>query len=515
MTLIRSPLTDALTDALTEGRSKAKAKAGPRTATRARGRRGIAGALLAVSLAASGPMIWTGAANAHDNVPNTADLVQRVAPAVVYIEVTGAPREQSAEAVPNPFGPGGPLERFFGQRGAPQPQGRAAPERSVPTGVGSGFIIDGNGEIVTNNHVVAGATHVTVKLTDGRSFEAKVLGADPLSDLALIKITDEAQLPHVSFGDSDKMRPGDPVIAVGNPFGLGGTVTTGIVSAMSRNIHAGPYDDYIQTDAAINHGNSGGPLFNHDGDVIGVNSAIVSPTGGSVGIGFAVPSSIAQSVIAQIRETGGVERGWLGVRIQPVTPELADALGLEKPTGALVADVTADSPAAKAGVRQGDVIVTFDGHEVGDMAALPRLVAAVKPGAAADLEAVRRGETLSLSVEIGTLGADQMAAAETTGGPVHEGSLGVELAMLDDAARAALNLPDEASGVLVASVDPDGAAAEHLMRGDLVISVDGAAVRTPAEMIATLEGRGKAKAALLVVNRQGTDLFVGIRLKQA
>lgn len=479
-----------------------------------RTRRALAGAMLAVGVSAGGLVALAPPAQAHDAIPGAADLVEQVAPAVVYIEVTGTAAPQDAAQGVDPFGPGGPFERFFGQR-MPQNQQPQRPE-GAPTSVGSGFIIDANGEIVTNNHVVAGASQVTVKLTDGRSFAAKVIGADPMSDLALIKIEDANPLPHVAFGDSDKMRPGDSVIAVGNPFGLGGTVTTGIVSAMARNINAGPYDDYIQTDAAINHGNSGGPLFNATGEVIGVNSAIVSPTGGSVGIGFAVPSSIAKSVIAQIRDTGAVSRGWLGVRIQPVTPELADALGLDAAKGALVADVTPSSPAAAAGLQAGDVIVSFGGKDVADMAALPKLVAALAPGASAEVAAIRGGDRVIVSVLIGDLGASQVAqAADAPAGPMKIEGLGVELASLDDAARAALGLDADARGVVIAAVDPEGAAASKLRAGDLVISVDGAAVNSPAEVRGLLASRDGAKAALLIVKRGGSDMFVGIRLKQA
>lgn len=321
------------------------------------------------------------------------DLVEDVAPAVVFIEVTGK-TTQTAPQLP----PGLPdiLRRHFEQQ---MPQGQAP----APQGLGSGFLISSDGQIVTNHHVVHGAETVKVNLSDGRSFEAEIVGSDPLTDLALLKIEADVELPAVAFGPSDGLRVGDEVVAVGNPFGLGGTVTSGIISALSRNINAGPFDEFIQTDAAINRGNSGGPLFDNAGNVIGVNTAIISPGGGSVGIGFAVPSDLAQAVIADLSDDGKVTRGWLGVQIRPMTDEVAEVLGYDAPKGAVIEAVSADSPADKAGLKRGDIILSFGGIDINELRDLTRAVALTTPDAAADVTLLRRGSEITLSVEVGTL----------------------------------------------------------------------------------------------------------------
>jgi serine protease Do len=304
------------------------------------------------------------------------DLVEAVSPSVVFIEVSGVARP----------GPETPV-------GAEEAQG-----------LGTGFIISGDGEIVTNHHVIDGASSVEVKLADGRSYDAVVVGSDPLTDIALLKITTDADLSVARFGVSADMRAGDDVLAVGNPFGLGNTVTTGIVSATSRNIHAGPFDDFIQTDAAINRGNSGGPLFNDAGEVIGVNSMIFSPGGGSVGIGFAVPSDLVQTVVADLMDDGTITRGWLGVQIKPMSDEIADVLGLEGPKGAVVEKVVADSPAAKAGLIEGDIILSIDGVEISELRDLTRAVANTAPDATATMDVLHKGKKTTLDVKIGLLG---------------------------------------------------------------------------------------------------------------
>ncbi len=305
------------------------------------------------------------------------DLVEAVSPSVVYIEVSGV-------AKPDPTAPS---------------------DENALRGLGSGFIITGDGEIVTNHHVVEGATSVVVKLANGRSYDAVVVGSDAMTDIALLKITTDADLAVAQFGVSDDMRAGDEVFAVGNPFGLGNTVTSGIVSATSRNIHAGPFDDFIQTDAAINQGNSGGPLFNDEGEVIGVNSMIFSPGGGSVGIGFAVPSDLVQTVVADLMDDGTITRGWLGVQIKPMSEEIANVLGYDIPKGAVVEMVVADSPAANAGLVDGDIILSIDGAEIVELRDLTRAVANTTPDATAQIVVLHKGKEIVLAVLIGLLGA--------------------------------------------------------------------------------------------------------------
>ncbi|MEY8829857.1 Do family serine endopeptidase [Sedimentitalea sp. XS_ASV28] len=325
------------------------------------------------------------------------DLVEAVSPSVVFIEVTSkdagmAPAGGLPQGMPEEFRKR--FEKMIPQNGGGVPQ----------KGVGSGFIISEDGQIVTNHHVVDGADSVTVKLADGRSFRADVIGSDPLTDVALLQLETDEKLPVVKFGDSDSMRAGDEVVAVGNPFGLGGTVTSGIISAMSRDIHSGPYDDFIQTDAAINRGNSGGPLFNNDGEVIGVNTAIFSPDGGSVGIGFAVPSDLVQTVVADLQDDGTITRGWLGVQIRPMSDEVASVLGYDGPKGAVIEAVSADSPARKGGLQKGDIILSFNGTRIEELRDLTRAVADTAPDESADVEILRKGEIITREVTVGTLG---------------------------------------------------------------------------------------------------------------
>ena len=367
------------------------------------GRARLAGLALATALASSSAIAVIPGAAVAEPAGGYADLVQKVAPSVVYIEVTErAP--QAAQTLQ-----GFPFQEFSQQFGIPMPQmpqgndpqqGQEAP---MAHGVGSGFIIDAKGLIVTNNHVVDGATAVKVTLQDGRSFDAKVIGTDPVTDVALIKVDSADPLPAVSFDSSKDIRGGDDVMAVGNPFGLGGTVTTGIISAKARDIGSGSYDNYLQTDAAINKGNSGGPLFDDAGKVVGMTTAIMSPSGGSVGIGFAVPSDVVQTVVAQLAQGGKAEHGWLGVQIQAVTPDMAAALGLDKPEGALVAAVNPDSPAAKAGLKRGDIITAFGGTAIKQPHDLPRAVAMTAPDTSAKINLLRAGKTMELEVSVGLL----------------------------------------------------------------------------------------------------------------
>ena len=324
-----------------------------------------------------------------------ADLVEAVAPAVVFIEVTAKTMPASG-TLPDNLPP--QLRQRFGD---------LLPDQSAPRqGLGSGFIISTDGQVVTNHHVVAGAETVTVKLADGRSFDAEVVGSDPLTDIAVLKIAADVELPTVAFGTSQTLRVGDEVVAVGNPFGLGGTVTSGIISALSRDIRSGPFDDFIQTDAAINRGNSGGPLFNNDGKVIGVNTAIISPGGGSVGIGFAVPADLVQTIVADLADDGLVARGWLGVSIRPMTEEVAAVLGYDAPKGAVVEAISPQSPAAKADLRKGDIITSFAGVEVEELRDLTRAVATTPPEKTAKITVLRRGKEVTLDVTVGVRAPD-------------------------------------------------------------------------------------------------------------
>jgi serine protease Do len=318
------------------------------------------------------------------------DLVENVAPAVVFIEVTGIVQARGDHQGTGPDGPRNPF-------------GRQNPQDAPQGGLGSGFIISGDGHIVTNHHVVDGAQTVQVTLADGTKYTAEVIGSDPATDIAVLSIKADVALPFVSFGSSEDMRVGDEVVAMGNPFGLSSTVTSGIISAKARDINSGPYDAFLQTDAAINRGNSGGPLFNNAGEVIGVNTAILSPGGGSVGIGFAVPSDMVRDVVADLSDDGVVTRGWLGVQIRPMSAEVAQVLGYDTATGAVVEAVTQDSPAAAAGLEQGDIILSFDGTQIADLRDLTRAVAAKNPDDRTQMDVLRGGKQMTLDVTIGTL----------------------------------------------------------------------------------------------------------------
>ncbi|WP_029009809.1 DegQ family serine endoprotease [Azospirillum halopraeferens] len=490
-------------------------------------RRAVAAVLLGTTVLAGGTALATAQPTAPAAItaplpPSFAPLVERVQPAVVTItarrEATPAAERRAAPSLP--FPPGSPFEEFFRRFGAPfgEPDAPQPPRGRGGSAVGSGFVIDGEGHVVTNNHVIDGATAIAVTLTDGTELPATVVGRDPKTDLALLKVTGDRTLPYLAFGDSDGTRVGDWVVAVGNPFGLGGSVTTGIVSARGRHINAGPYDDFIQTDAAINRGNSGGPMFNLAGEVIGINTAIYSPNGGSVGIGFAIPSNLARTVIAQLKESGRVERGWLGVRIQEVTPELGQALGLGEARGALLADVTADSPAARAGLRQGDVVLRFDGKPVGEVRDLSRAVAEARPDSTAEVVVSRDGREQALSVRVGAMpGEERVAAAPDGSGDAATDTVkGLRLAALDRNARAGLGLDDGVTGVVVAGLE-DGAGETTLRPGDVIVRVGDRSVATPADVASTVAEAEKAgrKAVLLLINRRGTESFVALRLSQA
>ena len=436
-----------------------------------------------------------------------ADLVHAVRPAVVNVQVTRAIRP-AAGSYTWRAPPGMELpEHFHGFRHfrrMPGVPGRHGPGVPRAEGVGSGFVIDASGLIVTSHHVVKGADTVTVTLHDGRKLEARVAGADPKTDLALIEIDAGEALPAVEFGDSDATRVGDWVVAVGNPFGLGGTVTAGIVSARGRDIGSGPYDDYLQLDAPINRGSSGGPLFDRGGRVVGVNTAIFSPTGGNVGIGFAIPANVARPVVESLRAEGRVERGWLGVAVQGVDETLAEALGLDEAKGALVASVMADGPAARAGLRPGDVIVSFAGEPIDTMKDLPRIVAERDSGAEVAIEVRRDGRDETLTATIGTQepeSAFATASTEEDGAP----RLGVTLAPQGE--------PGEA-GVAIAGVDPGSPAARGGLRpGDVIVRAGSRTVSRPGEVADAVRAAASGdKPVLLLVERGDRRRYVAIDL---
>jgi serine protease Do len=457
-------------------------------------------------------------------LPSLSPLVERVAPAVVNVSVVMSDQDIAAEG--SDEGPGNQatpfdefLRRFFEQQGLPNSQQRRRPQPRAgrAMALGSGFIIDPEGDIVTNNHVVGNSDTVTVSLPDSSKHPARVLGRDERIDLALLKIDSDRPLPFVSWGDSDAAKVGDWVVAVGNPFGLGGTVTSGIISALGRNIEAGPYDDFLQIDASINRGNSGGPTFDLAGQVIGINTAIYSPSGGSVGIGFAVPSNLARNVVAQLKQKGHVTRGWLGAQVQSLTPEIAKGLGLspESTKGALVADVVPNSPAAKAGLKQGDVITHFDGKEVKDVHDLPRLVAETLPGQKVDLTVRRGGKEQHVTATIAEL-KDQPQRAAAGGGtpdqarPQRSSALGMRLSPLTEDVRTKTGVPSEVNGVVIIDVAPDSVAAGLVEPGDVIVSVNQQPVSSPADAAAKLREGAAQKQVLLVLDHGGTNHYVGL-----
>jgi serine protease Do len=446
-------------------------------------------------------------ADAVDPSKGFADLVDKVMPAVVSVQVKYANAAASGdEQAQGKKMPGG-MEEFFKQfpqfRDLPGMggQGGEGGEDAHPKGgmaVGSGFIISADGYAVTNNHVVKDADQVSVTMKDGTEYKAEVIGTDPKTDLALIKLDGEGKkFDYVAFTKGEP-RVGDWVMAVGNPFGLGGSVTTGIISARGRDIGSGPYDNFMQIDAAINRGNSGGPAFNLEGEVVGINTAIFSPSGGSVGIGFAIPASSAESIIESLKENGKVTRGWLGVQIQPVTDDIAESLGLKDAKGAIVADVTEESPALAAGVKQGDTILKIDGKDVTDSRDLSRKVAGIKPGDAVPLTVVRDGKTMDLEVKIGTMPDEPKMASKD--GKEDSADKSVSLANLGLKVAPAQDGP----GVTVTEVEPGSAAAERgLKAGDTILEVAGTEVNAPSDVRTALKGIDKKKVLMLVKTEDG------------
>ena len=435
-----------------------------------------------------------------------ADLVAAVKPAVVNVRVerTAAPDESM----------GGPnmdpemrrfFERFFGEQGQGPMQAPRPPQHE--RGEGSGFIVDASGLIVTNAHVAGGADKITVLLDDGTELDAKLQGIDPKTDLALLKVDAGKSLPYVTFGDSSKVRVGDAVVAVGNPFGLGGTVTSGIVSATGREIGSGPYDDFLQIDAPINRGNSGGPTFNLKGEVVGVNSAIFSPSGGSVGIGFAIASNLVKQVIDDLKDDGRVERGWLGVQIQGLDEDLASNLDLSKPHGALVSEVQPGSPAEAAGVKQGDVVLSFAGKPIDKVGQLSRAVAVVTPGTKEEIVVWRDGKEKTLEAVIAAMpNQDQVASNETTKQGADQPKLGLALAALTPEQRQQMGLDSDVQGVLVTQVQSGGPAeAKGIQAGDIIVSIDRKPVHEPKDVVAAIRKAHESGACLLYTSPSPRD----------
>ncbi len=474
----------------------------------------LALALVLVAAAVAGPALAAGP-------QSVADLAERLSPAVVNI-ATSTKTDSGDQAVPIPDLPeGSPFKHFFDEFLNKQRKGQQSQPRTVSS-LGSGFVIDPSGIIVTNNHVIDGADQIEVNFPDGTKMTAKLIGIDKKTDLAVLKVNPDKPLPFVKFGDSERLRVGDWVMAIGNPFGLGGTVTLGIVSARNRNINSGPYDDFIQTDAAINRGNSGGPLFDMDGNVVGINTAIISPSGGSIGIGFSIPSSTAKSVVEQLAKYGETRRGWLGVKIQEVSPDMVKTLGLDKPRGALVADVTPTGPAEKAGLLAGDVIVKFNGQLIHEMRDLPRIVAETAVGTDVDVEVMRQGKLVDIMVVLGRLESGEKIIAQQESLPANkavEEVLGMKLSPVTDALRSQFKFADKVEGAVVTDVAPGSAAAEkRLAPGDIIAEAGERKITTPADVskrVKELEAEGRSSILLLVLKqgRQGESNFIALSLK--
>jgi serine protease Do len=453
---------------------------------------------------------------------NLADLVDSVSEAVVNISATQTVEDKSADNAPQ-LPHGTPFDEMFEEFFKNHGQLGQTPRQHRSSSLGSGFVIDPSGIVITNNHVIADANDITVIFTDGRKLKAEIVGKDSKVDVAVLRVKSDKPLKAVKFGDSDKMRVGDGVMAVGNPFGLGETVTAGIVSALNRNIDSGQYDSFIQTDASINKGNSGGPLFNLTGEVIGINTAILSPSGGSIGIGFATPSGMVQPVIAQLEQFHETRRGWLGVRIQNVDDQIADSLGLGSARGALVAGVDDKGPAKPAGIESGDVIVKFDGKDIKESRDLPKIVAATPVGSQVDVVVVRKGHEVTKKVTLGRLeDSEKPVVADKTDEapaekPVATHLFGMELSGLSPDLRRNFQIKDNVKGVVVASVAPDSPAAEKgLHAGDVIQEIDQVAVNDPKDLSQAIDAAkkaGKKSALLLVSGADGNARFVALSVE--
>jgi serine protease Do len=451
-----------------------------------------------------------------------ADIVERVKPSVISVKVNIAQKlvKDDSSSEDSPFQPGSPMERFFrrfggpdglppGLRGGPRGGGRAI------TGQGSGFFISSDGYAVTNNHVVDGADKVEVTTDEGKTYSAKVIGTDPRTDLALIKVEGSSNFAFAKLSDS-KPRIGDWVLAVGNPFGLGGTVTAGIVSASGRDIGNGPYDDFIQIDAPVNKGNSGGPAFDTDGEVMGVNTAIYSPSGGSVGIAFSIPANTVKSVVAQLKDKGTVSRGWIGVQIQPVTSDIADSLGLKKAEGALVAEPQANGPAAKAGIESGDVITAVNGEPVKDARELARTIGGLSPGNSVKLNVLHKGQDKVVNLTLGQLPNTQEAKADTDNDDKGGATRGTDVPRLGLTVAPANSVAGAGKeGVVVTEVDPKSAAAERgFKEGDVILEVAGKSVTSAGEVrdAITAARNDNKNSVLMRVKSGGSSRFVAVPL---
>jgi serine protease Do len=476
-------------------------------------------AMVLPALSPSFSSAW--AARGPDNI---ADVAEKVIDAVVNISTSQKVETRNA---PMPQLPNDPqldelFRDFFNRRGQGDPQNRDRGPRRVNS-LGSGFIIDASGIVVTNNHVISEADEVTVILNDGSRLKAEIIGKDQKTDIALLRVKPDKPLKAVKFGDSEKLRLGEWVIAIGNPFSLGGSVTAGIVSARNRDINSGPYDNYIQTDAAINRGNSGGPLFNLDGEVVGINTAIISPSGGSIGIGFSVPSKTAMPVIDQLKQFGETRRGWLGVRIQQVTDEIAESLNIKPPRGALVAGVDDKGPAKPAGIEPGDVIVKFDGKEIKEMRDLPRAVADTPVGKQTPVIVIRKGKEETKTVTLGRLeDGEKLAAVDTKNDPpgekpVVKKALGIELANMSDDLRKRYKIKDTVKGVVITGVDASSPAADkRLSPGDVIVEIAQESVASADDFqakIDKLKKDGRKSALLLVAGADGELRFVALSLQ--
>ena len=468
---------------------------------------------------------WQGAAWARGAPDSFADLAERLLPAVVNISTTQTIKESTAQNAPEipQFPPGSPFEEFF--KDFMERQMRPdAPPRKI-TSLGSGFIIDPSGLVVTNNHVIADADEITVILQDNTPLKATIVGRDTKTDVAILKVKADHPLASVKFGNSDNARIGDWIIAIGNPFGLGGSVTAGIVSAHHRDINIGPYDDFIQTDAPINRGNSGGPMFNMDGEVIGINTAIFSPSGGSVGLGFAIPSALAKPVIDQLREFGHTRRGWLGVRIQAVNAEIAETLGLDKVRGALIAKVNEGEPAAQGGMQAGDIVLNFDGQDIPDFRRLQKIVANAPVGKKIKVVVWRNEKEVPLEITVGELEKYEEAASEDekakeksqtpAATPAGAEMLGLKLSQLTPELRQQFSIPEGVKGVIITDVTASSDAADKgLKAGDVILEVSQEEVANPKEIQDKVDSakKGGRKSVLLLIERQGNLSFIPLKV---
>ena len=478
------------------------------------------GMIGATGLRAEAPATDTANSEAAYVTVNFADVIEAVSPAVVSIEVTRPMRFVSGamerhEAMP--------FEEFFKhwrnpERRGPESHRHPHPQPHANKSFGSGFIVDAGGYVVTNSHVVDGGEEIFVTLMDGTRYPATIVGGDAKSDLALLKIDAGDTLPALGFGDSAAMRVGSPVVALGNPFGLGHSATMGIISARGRAIGVGPYDDYLQIDAPINPGNSGGPLFNAKGEVIGVNTAIFSPSGGNVGIGFAIPASLAEDIVADLMDDGKVERAWLGVAIQQLSDDMADSLGIGERDGAIVAQVMAESPAAAAGLIAGDVIVAVNDVAVKQLRDLTRTIARLDVGATAMLKVWRDGETLTIEAIVGEPAEAEAEVADVPAEGDALEEMGVHLGALDDAARQAYGIGEDVAGVVVTDLERRGVAAGKGIRiGDVIVAVGNDAVKAPGDVAAgiRLAEENKRQAVLLLMDRNGQKRYVALPLPDA